>query len=301
MEIVSKYGKAILPHLGWFREQIALSKDDIIRVSIKNIRLEMGSEFADIHDTTIYSRLRDILLENGIKVVMGHLENKDKLLVMSKAKKNEIASAADTRYLRAIKTAEKQGLTFAEYDKKLDHNTYGSLPQEENIDCPLYFGQYIEEKYVSQIFEDPVPFTFPIDELGRITDTRKPYDFLCKQGFKIKHVASCLRTRKSDNKEIDVGSDRKYWGWLIRRNPIPDYWMISGWDNRESLEPLFVWMIKGHEEFLTQMMYDKGHQFYDRDSFTIYFNEKGIKKMKKYEVTDKLDQLKDVCRLAREE
>lgn len=292
---MSKYEAAIKPYIEWFKEQIEKSNDDIIRMSIKSLRSEMGIDFINIHDTTIYSCLKDVLLENGIKVTMGHLKNKDKLLIMCKAKDEEILTSADARYMRASKVAEKQGMTFSEYDRILGYRANGGLPKEENVDCSLYFGEYIEKKYVSKIFEDPIPFEFPKDELGRIIDKRKPYDFLCKQGLKIKHAASCLRRKESNNTEVAVGSVREYWGYLIRRNPIPDYWVLPGWNDRESLEPMYVWIIRGHDEFLTQVMYDKGYQFQDRDSFTIYFNEKGIKKMKKYEVTDKLDKLKDIC------
>lgn len=297
--MISKYEKAIKPHVSWFKEQIGKSNDDIIRISIKDLRSEMGNDFAYVHDTTIYSRIRDILLENGIKVKMGHLANKDKLLLMSKVEDSEIVNATDALYFRHKKTAENQGLTYSEYDKKFDYKNYGVLPKEENRGCPLYFGEYIEEKYVSQIFEDPVQFEYPRDDMGRIIDRSKPYDFLCKQGLKIKHAASCLRRKDSGNTEVAVGSIREYWGYLIRRNSVPDYWIFSGWDNRESLEPMYVWMIKRDEKIDNQLVEMKNVPFYSRDTFTIYFNKKGIEKMSKYEVSDKLDKLKIVCDINR--
>lgn len=297
LDMVSKYEIAIKPHIPWFKEQIEKSKDGIIRVSIKDIRKEMGEDFHSAHDTTIYSRLKDVLLEEGIKTTMGHLENKDKLLIMSKANENEIVTSADASYARHKKVAEKQGLTYAEYTSNEHYKNRGVKPQSENTDCPLYFGEYIEKKYVSQIFDEPIPFEYPKDDMGRIIDNRKPYDFICKQGFKIKHVTSCLRYKKSGNTEIDIGSDRQYWEYLIRRNQIPDYWVLSGWNNRESLTPLYVWIIKKDEIIENQLIKMKNVPFWNRDSFTIYFNKKGIEKMSQYEASKKLEQLKDICKL----
>jgi hypothetical protein len=167
------------------------------------------------------------------------------------------------------------------------------MKEYDNPDCPRYFGEYIERKYVSQIFEDAVPFEYKRDILGRITDKRKPYDYICCRGLKIKHVASCLRMDKNHVQKL-TGEHLPYFAYAIKRNSIPDAWVFSAWNNREDLEPLFVWIIKGHEEFITQV---KKGPFWDRKTFTVYFNERGIKKMKRYEVTKKLDRLKEVCKL----
>jgi hypothetical protein len=295
-DMISKYDVAIRPHIIWFKEQIKNSSEGVIRLRIIDLKNEMGKDFVEKDDVTVYSRLKDILLENGIKVVMGHLENKDKLLIMSLAKEEDIVSSADASYARHKKTADRQGVTYAEYTSNEHYRNRGVVPQSENIDCPLYFGEYIEKKYVSRMFDEPTVFEYPKDDMGRIIDNRKPYDFLCKRGLKIKHVASCLRRKKSDNTEFAVGGIREYWGYLIRRNSIPDYWVLSGWDNRESLEPMYVWVIKKDEIIENQLVKMKNVPFYNRDSFTIYLNIKGINKMSKYEVSSKLDKLKEICK-----
>ena len=66
-------------------------------------------------------------------------------------------------------------------------------------------------------------------------DIKKPYDWTCKNGFKIKHIASCLR--------FDA-IHPPYWGYNIRNNKIPDYFILSAWDNRDSLMPEHIWMIQ---------------------------------------------------------
>jgi hypothetical protein len=304
--MVSKYNK-ILEHLDWFKEQIKNSKEGIIRVKLKDVVSEMlGQEFVEISDDSICSRLKDILLENGIKIKVEHINisrdnlniSKDKVLTMEMASENEIVKSADAMYLRCIKNAEKKGITIKEYQKSCEYEYKRGLGSiEDNKDCGRYFGEYIERKYVFQIFEDPVPFEFPKDELGRITDNRKPYDYLCCKGLKLKHISSCIREDKSHIQKL-TGEKLPYFAYAIRRNKIPDQFVLSAWDNRESLKPLFVWIIKGKEMFQTQI---SNKPFWERDTFTIYFNSKGINKMKKYEVTDKLEKLKEVCRLSKGE
>lgn len=288
------YRKAITPHIDLFKKKIDESKDKCVRFKIKDICNEMGSDFTNKHDNTIYSRLKDILLENGIKVRMGHLENKDKLLIMENVRsESEIITTADVRYNRGMITGKKQGLTVSEYTNKCNLSRYlGS--ESENKSCPLYFGDYIEKKYVMQIFEDPIPFEYKKDDMGRIIDRTKPYDYICKNGFKLKHIASCKRTDKFH--VLNYLDDILYWGYLIRRNNVPDYYILSAWDDRNSLNPLYVWIIRGDEIFITQR---SQKPFWDRYTFVVYDTRSGIDRMSKYEVGDKLEQLREVCKIAR--
>lgn len=290
------YRKVINPHVAWIKDQIDKSKDSIVRVKIKGVRDTMGSDFTNKHDNTIYSRLKDILLENGIKVRMGHVENKEKLLIMENVKdKSEIITTADARYKRGMITSNNQGLTVSEYINKTNYATRYIGPESENKSCPLYFGDYIEKKYVMQIFEDPILFEYKKDDMGRIIDKIKPYDYICKKGLKIKHIASCVRIDEFHLSSY-MGDPIPYWGYLIKKNNIPDYYILSAWNDRNSLEPLYVWIIMGDEIFITQR---SQKPFWDRATFVIYDTRKGIDRMSKYEVTNKLERLKEVCGIAR--
>jgi uncharacterized protein (DUF849 family) len=58
--MVSKYEKAILPHLAWLKEQITASSNVEINVKVKSLAKEMGEEFVS---------LTDILNITGLKKV----------------------------------------------------------------------------------------------------------------------------------------------------------------------------------------------------------------------------------------
>lgn len=293
-DMTSKYEKAIQQHIPWLKEQIVASKNGEINVKVKILAKEMGEEFVKLTDIAIYSRLRDILLEHGIKVEMTHVTGniKDKILIMRMADESEIISARDAVHMRAINVAKKRGYTSTtEYRNEMNHEMGRFSAYSDNSECPTYFGQYIEEKYVSQIFDHPVPFEFPKDELGRITDNHKPYDYLCKKGLKIKMVSSVCHTSPSKVSKV-TGDMLPYFEYAIRKNSVPDYYILSAWDNRESLDPLFVWIIKSNEIFITTQ---SRKLFWDRENLSISFNENGIKKMKQYEANDKLDKLKEIC------
>ncbi len=291
------YRKTITPHLPFFKEQIDKNKDKCVIFKIKDIRNEMGSDFTDKHDNTIYSRLRDILLENGIKVMMDTHKDGDKLLIMKTAKPEEIISTAEIRKIRQQKAAINAG--FSSPTEYVNNRNYiigiYQGPESENKGCARYFGEYIEQKYVSQIFEDPIPFKGP--HCGQHCE--KKYDFECKNGFKVKHIASCVRI---DNYHVSYSGDPiPYWGYLIRKNNVPDYWILSAWDNRESLEPLYVWIINGHQEFKTRYSYRENNKpFWDRATWIVRATNKGIDRMSKYDASDKLNQLKEVCRITKQ-
>lgn len=295
------YRKAIEPYMSWFKEQIEKNSatkkggsgdgggcgdyDGYIIVKIKDVKDMMGEEFLEKQDKTVYSMLRDLFLENGIKVTMNTHIDGDKLLVMSKANVEEVMTTQETRRIRTLRTAKNKGFeTTADYFRSTLYGRGVSSPHSENKECTRYFGDYIEREYVMRIFENVVPLKKELYS----KHLRRPYDYECKNGFKLKHVASCIR--------IDSSHEIPYWGFLIKRNNIPDYWVLSAWDDRESLNPKYVWIIRGDEIFVTQV---SRKPFYDRESLTVYATKKSIERMSKYDATSRLEQLKDICNVAR--
>ena len=72
---------------------------------------------------------------------------------------------------------------------------------------------------------------------------------------------------------------------MIRYNNIADYFILVGFDNREDLDILYIWMF--HKD---QIIRD--NKFWKRDGFAITNNDKGLKKFKNYEIIDELGMLK---------
>lgn len=307
--MISSYEKALKPHIEWIKEQIVNANERIendrkekdviekgeaeIGIKLIDLKTAMGPEFINKHNKSVYQMVKDILLENGIKMRQGHAIDGEKVLYLSFAEESRIISATEARYLRLAKTAKNKGIT-GSYITNYDHlkGKYGHM--DENPECSHYFGTFVEREYVMSVFEDVKIFEYPKDEWGRRVDTHKPYDWICKNGYKVKHAASCIRT---DNYHTyRDGTPIPYFNFSIKRNEEVDYWMLSAWDNRDSLVPMFVWMIKGKEDFITQA---GRRPFWDRDYFKIYITKKGLDRMSGYEIEKKLEELIDICSVAK--
>jgi hypothetical protein len=147
------------------------------------------------------------------------------------------------------------------------HDTGRCLPKEDNPYCSAWFS-YIGEYYVMKTFEDPIPTLYG----------NPGFDWKCKKGEKIDHKGSCLHTY------------RGWTGWqfTVRWNNTADYFILSAWDNRYSLNPMHVWMF--HKSDIV-----RGKEFWKRDTLYITNTTNGLKQFEKHEVTDKLDKLKELC------
>lgn len=143
------------------------------------------------------------------------------------------------------------------------------FPVSEYIECPTYFGVYIAENYIMKTFEDPIKA--PNNNIG--------YDWTCKNGYKIDCKASCLN-------HLDGKTPR--WKFNIHFNNIADYFILSAWDNRYSLKPMYVWIF--HKNDIV-----RGKKFWRRDNFNITNNPEYLKEFEKYETTDRLEKLRKIC------
>lgn len=152
-------------------------------------------------------------------------------------------------------------------EKNWDKGKYS--PMSEREDCPQYFGIYIGENYVSKLFEDikKMPYGNP------------GYDWICKKGYKIDHKSRC----------IYYSNGSPQWVYFIDYNNIADYFILSAWDNRDSLNPLHVWMF--HKDDII-----RGRKFWKRITLAISNKPKYILEFKKYEIADKLEKLKLLCK-----
>ncbi|MCK9568425.1 hypothetical protein M0R72_05755 [Candidatus Pacearchaeota archaeon] len=64
------------------------------------------------------------------------------------------------------------------------------------------------------------------------------YDFVCGRGFKIDVKSSCLR-------QHDKNHRYQRWAFPINQNNVADYFLLLGFDNRDNLKPLHVWLVPG--------------------------------------------------------
>lgn len=197
------------------------------------------------------------------------------------ARKNKGKAGTEDKYINAgcknnieylDRNARNRGFdNNAEYVKILSHDKGIHVPMSENEECSTYFGIWIAENYIIKTFEDADKA--PYGTIG--------YDWICNKGKKIECKARCLDSNNAW--DYPIGNRRNY-----NYNMVADYFIISAWDNRESLNPFHVWVF--HRDDIV-----RGEPFWMRMSISISNSEKVLKKFKKFEVTNRLDKLKELC------
>jgi len=145
------------------------------------------------------------------------------------------------------------------------HETGRRLSNDFNEDCSVHFGNFTENIMI-QTFEDVI----------KMPPNNPGFDWICKTGEKI------------DNKGVCLTFGYPSWSFSIRCNKIADWFILSAWDNRDSLTPLHVWAF--HKDNIV-----RGRKFCNFETFWILDTPQKLKELKNYEVTDRLDKLKELC------
>lgn len=153
--------------------------------------------------------------------------------------------------------------------KEWMYRTGRCLPMEVNEDCASWFGEYISQNYVMKTFEDPIKM--PYGNPG--------FDWICKRGERIDHKGSCL---------ICGNYGSPHWFFNIMYNNMSDWFILSAWDNRDSLSPMHVWMF--HKNDMV-----RGRRFCEFEGFQVTNTPEKLKELEKWEVTERLDKLKELC------
>jgi hypothetical protein len=142
------------------------------------------------------------------------------------------------------------------------------IPIKEAKGCASYLGVYIAERVLSTFF----------DNMKRMPYNNKGYDYICGKGYKIDVKSSCLHYRSSKL--------TSYWDFSISRNCIADYFLCLAFNNREDLEPMYIWLIPGN------VINSKFH-------LTIPNNETSFNKLNKY--MKPIDKVIDCCNVMKKE
>lgn len=112
----------------------------------------------------------------------------------------------------------------------LRNNYYknGGRSQEENKDCSNYLGCCINEQILKHVMPNAI-----------LMDNCNPgYDLICGKGYLVDAKSSTLLHNEHKN---------PYWHFNIRKNKIPDYFLLTAYKDRESLEILYMWLIPGKD------------------------------------------------------
>lgn len=103
----------------------------------------------------------------------------------------------------------------------------GTLPMSENRECAPFLGVYVAEEVLCKVFKN----------VERMPYHNTGYDFRCNNGYLIDSKASCTITKHAKSPR---------WKFNIAKNQIADYFLFIAFDDRERLNPLYLWLIPGN-------------------------------------------------------
>jgi len=114
-----------------------------------------------------------------------------------------------------------------EYNRIYYKNHYVK-PMSENKECAQYLGCYINERMLRHVMPNAV-----------LMDINNPgYDLVCGKGHLVDAKAATLRHHKNKSPR---------WIFFIKKNTIADYFLLTAYKDRESLEICHMWLIPGSE------------------------------------------------------
>lgn len=200
--------------------------------------------------------------------INGIMNSPTKINLRRKERKLEKANCK-TEYEYKNKCAKNAG--FEDYAERCREYMHEKIPPLSylNEDCSLWFGNFTEN---IMIHNYPGAAKMPVNNPG--------FDYMWK-GVKIDNKGACL--------EYYPGGSR--WKYGIKYNNIADVFIISGWDNRESLKPLFALEFRKND--LVRYRKYAHIEFWKRSTFTINNRPEYLKELKDYQVD--ISWLKELC------
>lgn len=165
---------------------------------------------------------------------------------------------------------------FIEYEKIMSAFKY--IPYFEDPDCPRY-KIYIRE-YLESIFDiERLPY--------KGAYRKKLVDFIMSldgKKLKVKHLVSCMC-------DSSIGA---FWKYIIEHNKEADAFLLMAFNDREYLELQHMWLIESDQIFKIKRTMKP---FRDRETLTIHSHKDVIDYMNKFELKEKLEQLKIVMKM----
>lgn len=171
-------------------------------------------------------------------------------------------------------------------ERRWNKGTYS--PMSENGNCSSYFSDITERifnEFLLTIFEYVEHMNY-----GNIG-----FDFICKNPIQ-EFIDKYPQLKLGIDKEYKIQLKSRCLQYVGKRigmnftgidyNNIADYFILSGWNNRESLVPLHVLMF--HRDNII-----RGEKFWNRECFYITNNPYYLGQFRKYELD--LDGLKKLC------
>lgn len=285
-----RYKDIICAYIDGWKKEIEESSDGKIVVRIRHIRENILREgYENSSDNAIYMRIRHILLEYGINVRLWHHYGANLIMMLVDDESMIISDTIRARMVRE-KFANKLGFdNFYSYWKTTDGYKNKHIPCDMDIECSYYLGYHIRDK-IAELFDDVVKN--PIAHRHQyISKESGLWDWKCKNGILIKHLASCHQYLIKTDK---LGREYEWSGWSfhVKGNNVPDYYLLLGYGNsRENLEIVRGWLVPSKDRI-------RRREFWNREGFTIR-TDKGpqLMEMSQYEIShDKIEKIRKIIK-----
>ena len=178
----------------------------------------------------------------------------------------------------------------AEYQRIMSWNSGRRSPYFENENCTMYLGISIGEELFKEFL-----LTYFERVIGFHPHNRG-FDFICKdprQEFIDRHPHLRLERNKEYMIQLKLlclqSNDDGWNGWNfhVDHNRIPDFYILSAWDNREYLNPIHIWMFHKNDII-------RKKEFWQRISLCITNKQIYLEEYKKYELVCELERLKEL-------
>lgn len=181
--------------------------------------------------------------------------------------KHRIDTGCKTQMEYKNKKAQELGFKdYADVQRKYRHETGKQISLEDNEDCSAWFGEFTENLMIHR---------YP--EAKKMPYNNKGFDYLWN-GIEINSKGRCLIYRSGGS---------SYWNWNILFNNNSRKFTLSGWDNRESLNPMYAWEFDRDDIV-------RGEPFWKRYGFSITNTSKALKEFEEYQID--ISWLKELCR-----
>lgn len=116
-----------------------------------------------------------------------------------------------------------------------------SRPMSESRESSAFLGCYVAERALKDVFHN----------VKQMKYHNHGFDFVCGRGYKVDVKSSCIC-----NEDDRVHSR---WQFNIYKNTVADYFLCLAFDDRDSLNPLHLWLIPGEDvNYLVRLSISEG-------------------------------------------
>ncbi len=152
----------------------------------------------------------------------------------------------------------------------------------KNKNCSSNLGIELGEKIIGR-YALPILFGGIKEEMP---NNNPRFEFIVIGDFKIDVKCRCLSCKAERT---------PWWNFPINHNKDTDYFLLIGFNTRGWLEPMYVWLIHKDEMIKIGKKFNDEYPLWNRETFTITNSPDQLAYFKKYDVTDRLKELKDIC------